>query len=297
MEKKIGTVDLLLFSVTFVWGLNFTVVKYSLEFMPPLAFNAFRYLLAVLFLLLLRLRFKRKWAFSRSDLLPLIGLSLLGHTLYQLLFIMGIRYTTAANAALMLGTIPIWISILSHFFFDEKMNRFKTIGVFIAFTGLVIMVLNGKASVEINDLSLLGDLLILLSAATFGLFTLLSKEYLKKYDNLSLTTFMMIVGGITIVAVGLPYIPDVPYHEISNGAIWGVLYSGLLSIALSYIIWNYGLQKVGAVRTAAYQNLVPVIGVLLGVILLNEVMNAIQITGAVAVVTGIIITRTAFSKG
>ncbi len=68
-------------------------------------------------------------------------------------------------------------------------------------------------------------------------------------------------------------------------------YSGLLSIGAAYIIWNYGLQTVGAVHTATYQNLVPVMGLVFGIVLLNEQLTFLQYVGSALVIAGIILAR------
>ncbi len=68
-------------------------------------------------------------------------------------------------------------------------------------------------------------------------------------------------------------------------------YSGVLSIAISYFIWNYGLKIVGAVRTSAYQNLAPVVGVTIGVLVLKEDLNVFQMAGAITTIVGVVLTR------
>jgi drug/metabolite transporter (DMT)-like permease len=102
---------------------------------------------------------------------------------------------------------------------------------------------------------------------------------------------MSTVGGFALIVAGIPPMMELPWMEISWAAWGGLLYSGLLAIGAAYIIWNYGIQTVGAVRTATYQNLVPVLGLLFGVVLMGDPLGWIQYTGSAAVIIGIIITR------
>lgn len=291
MAKRNFPIDLVLICVTIIWGFNFTVVKISLQEMSPFTFNAIRYFLAILTMWIILIRSNQSFSIAKEDRLPIFGLSLLGHFIYQAFFIIGISYTKAANAAVMLGTIPIWIAIISHFFFDEQLNTQKTIGIIAAFLGLALMIGMRNEGFHLSSKGLWGDILMLLSALSFALFTLFSKHYLKKYNTTVLTTISMTTGGIWIVFAGIPGLvaADVSHFSIISWS--GAIYSGVLSIAISYFIWNYGLKLVGAVKTSAYQNLTPIVGVIIGVLLLNEDLNAWQYVGSASTIVGVIITR------
>jgi drug/metabolite transporter (DMT)-like permease len=291
MSKKLLPIDFILIAITLVWGFNFTVVKFSLNEMTPFFFNAVRYFLAILTMWIILIKQGRTIKLIKEDRWPVLGLSLLGHFIYQAFFIIGLNMTKAANGAIMLGTIPIWIAIVSHFFFDEQLNRQKTLGIVVAFTGLAFIIGFRNEGFQFSSKGLWGDILMLGSAFSFALYTLYSKQYLKKYDTTELTTLSMTAGGIWIVFAGVPSFIAADFSQISALAWTGALYSGVLSIAISYFIWNYGLKLVGAVRTSAYQNLAPVFGVLFGVLLLKEDMNMWQLTGAAVTLSGVIITR------
>lgn len=291
MNKKWLPIDFILISITLVWGFNFSVVKFSLKEMSPFFFNAVRYTLAIGTMWVILLKNGQRIRLIKEDRWPLFGISLLGHFIYQAFFIIGLNMTKAANGAIMLGTIPIWIAIVSHFFFDEQLNRQKTIGIFTAFIGLGFIIGFRSDGFHFSSKSLWGDLLMLGSAFSFAIYTLYSKQYLKKYDTTELTTLSMTAGGIWIIFAGFPAFTTTHWLEISAWAWSGAVYSGVLSIAISYFIWNYGLKLVGAVRTSAYQNLAPVFGVFFGVILLKEDMNVWQYMGAVITLLGVVITR------
>jgi drug/metabolite transporter (DMT)-like permease len=291
MSKKLLPIDYILIGITFIWGFNFTVVKFSLREMTPFFFNAVRYSMAILTMWIILLRSGNGFHIAKSDRWPIMGLSLLGHLIYQVFFIIGLSLTKAANAAIMLGTIPIWIAIISHFFFDEQLNRQKTIGIIVAFLGLSLIIGFRNDGFHWSSKGLWGDIMMLASAFSFALYTLYSKQYLKKYETTALTTVAMTAGGIWIVFAGFPALISTDLGAISLTAWSGAIYSGVLSIAISYFIWNHGLKLVGAVRTSAYQNLAPVFGVIFGVLLLNEDLNYYQYAGAITTIIGVVITR------
>jgi len=291
MLNKSHITDLTLILVAVIWALNFTVVKVSLDQIEPLAFNALRFIFAVSVLwTALRSRGQRLRV-QKKHLLPMVLLGLLGNLVYQMLFIIGIDFTFSANAAVMLGTIPVWVAVFSHFFSNEQMNRLKAIGVVSAFIGVGFIMAGGKNPLSFGSETFLGDLITLLAAMTWAAYTILSKKYLNIYSTLQYSTFMAIVGFLVLFPIGIPDLLQMDFKQVSLGAYGGVVYSGALSVGLAYLIWNNGIIKIGAVRTAAYQNLVPVLGLLFGVILLNEDLTLKQYIGAFFVITGIVLTR------
>jgi len=283
--------DLSLFTIAFVWALNFTVVKASLSEFDPYTFNAIRFILAASFLWIAVVKKKSWFSIDRSDWKWLIPLGLLGNLLYQWLFIIGINYTYAANAAVMLGTIPIWVAVFSHLMKFEKMNRLKSLGIIFAFSGVVLIVITGKNPISFGSDTFLGDMLIIAAAMVWGLFTILSKQFLTRYTPLQFSAIMTTIGAIALTTIAIPFIPETNWSSLSAGAWGGAVYSGLLSIGLAYLIWNNGILKVGAVKTATYQNLVPVLGLLFGIIILNESLEWLQYVGSAVVIAGILLTR------
>lgn len=283
--------DVLLILIAIIWALNFSVVKVSLQEIDSLSFNALRYILAAGLLAYTARARGYSLKVDREDFWPLVGIALVGNVLYQLFFIIGVDYTYSANAAVILGTIPVWVALLSHLFTDEKLTRYKSIGIGLAFTGIVLIVTGSKAGISIASKTFLGDVIILCAAISWGVYTILAKRFLKKYPSTQFTGVMSIVGMVFLLIIGLPNLLHVNWTGISLKGWGGIFYSGLLSIGLAYLIWNNSVSKIGAVRTAAYQNLVPVLGLVFGVVLLQEALTIQQYSGSALVIVGIIFSR------
>ena len=283
--------DVLLILIAIIWALNFSVVKVSLQEIDSLSFNALRYILAAGLLAYTARARGYSLKVDREDFWPLVGIALVGNVLYQLFFIVGVDYTYSANAAVILGTIPVWVALLSHLFTDEKLTRYKSIGIGLAFTGIVLIVTGSKAGISIASKTFLGDVIILCAAISWGVYTILAKRFLKKYPSTQFTGVMSIVGMVFLLIIGLPNLLHVNWTGISLKGWGGIFYSGLLSIGLAYLIWNNSVSKIGAVRTAAYQNLVPVLGLVFGVVLLQEALTLQQYSGSALVIVGIIFSR------
>ncbi len=289
--SKKTIVEASLFGVALIWALNFSIVKSALSEIDPLSFNGLRFVFAAVIIWIVLIYRNQTFTIPKQDWLPLLGMGLLGNLIYQGLFIIGIDYTYAANAAVMLGTIPIWVALFSHFFKLERMNILKTIGVIAAFAGIVFIVSGGANPISFDSDTFIGDLVIIAAAVVWGGYTILSKSFLSRYTPIQFSAVMATVGCVVLFLIGLPNMLKLEWTSISAAAYGGVVYSGLLSIGLAYLIWNYGLQTVGAVHTATYQNLVPVLGLIFGVVLLNEKLTFLQYVGSAFVVLGIVLAR------
>ncbi len=290
MLKKYFT-QLSLIFVAVVWALNFSVIKVTLEEIDPFSFNAMRYVFAALILISVT-----KWRgfnvfVKKEHLLTLIGIGIVGNLIYQVLFIVGVDLTNAANSAVILGTIPVWIALLAHLFTEEKLNFNKLLGTLFAFLGVGLIIFGRDGGFSINSSNALGDIIVLGSAIAWATYTILSKKYLKLYNSSQYSAFISLVGVIGLLAIGTPSLLKVDFKSISLVGYGGILYSGFLSVGVAYLIWNRGVHKIGAIKTASYQNLVPVLGLFFGVVLLGETLSFIQYVGSFFVIIGIVSTQ------
>jgi drug/metabolite transporter (DMT)-like permease len=288
--KKYFT-ELSLAFVAVIWALNFTVIKVTLEEIDPFSFNALRYVFAALILVAVTKWRGFKILVKREHIIPLIGVGIVGNLIYQVLFIVGVNLTNAANSAVILGTIPVWIALLAHLFTEEKLSSNKLIGMIFAFLGVALIIFGRNEGFSFNSTNGLGDLIVLASAIAWASYTILSKKYLKLYNSSQYSAFISIVGVIGLLIVGAPSLSKVDLNTISLAGYGGILYSGFLSVGLAYLIWNRGVHKIGAIKTASYQNLVPVLGLIFGVVLLNESLSLIQYVGCFFVIIGIVSTQ------
>ncbi len=283
--------ELYLLMIVMVWALNFSVVKYSLAEIDPLSFNAFRFFLAIALMWIVVWVRGLKIRIERGDLGKVALLGLLGNLMYQMLFIIGIDRTFASNAAVMLGMIPVWIAILSHLFTSEKMGRPQVIGVSAAFIGVALISGGGESGFSLQSETIAGDLIIVCAAMVFAIYTLLSRSMLQKYSPLTLATMVMTFGGSLLIIVAIPSLLQLDFRSISVASYGGAAYSGLFAIGLAYLVWNFGIRNVGAVRTSTFQNLVPALGVLFGLVFLGEKLHVLQYLGCLCAIVGIQFTR------
>ena len=289
-EAKFGSTDLLLLLMTIIWGSNFTAIKYSLEDLRPLSFNAIRFTTASIAMLVVALLSRDTFKIAPRDGRRLFFLGLLGNTVYQSLFITGMSYTRAGNAALILATTPLFTAILGRLRKHEYFTARGVAGLLLAFAGIILIITSGAEEVSLRD-TILGDSLLLVTTVCWSVYTVGSRNLIHKYGSMKTTILMMTSGTPLLLLVCTPSLLRQDWSRVRPIAWAGVIGSGLFAIALAYIIWNHGVHRIGSTRTAIYSNITPVVAVLVAWIVLGESPTAGQIAGAIVIFVGIYLVR------
>lgn len=290
-KTRFSAVDLMLVTMSLIWGINFSAVKGALADFSPLSFNAIRFGTSSLLLLSLLWIRERSVGISRKHVGRFFLLALIGNTVYQLFFIMGIARTTATDSALILATTPIFIVLFGAVLRVEKITSRIVQGVILSFTGIVMIILGSGKPLTITNESLMGDLLIVANPICWSIYTVLSKPMLKEYSPLKLTAVTMAMGTVPLILVSAPSLSTENWAAISTNAWLSLAFSAVFAIAIGYVLWYTGVSRIGSSRTALYDNLVTVFAVASAWILLSESMTVIQIIGAVLVFVSLYVAR------
>lgn len=283
--------DLAIVLLVLIWGSNFSVVKAALSEFSPLAFNSTRFVIASVLLALFLALSSERVRFERSDVIRLVGLGLLGNVVYQVLFIYGIDWTLAGNAALMLSTVPLIVTIFSVGLKHETISRAGWTGVVLSIGGIGLILWGSSRGLSFGSDTMRGDLVMLASAFAWSLYTVLSSPYVQKYGTLPVTAFTMWIGTIGLVAIATPALARQDWGAISVGAWGGLVFSGALALALAYILWYYGVRHLGSSRTAVYSNTVPIVALIVAWLALGEIPTWVQAVGTALIIGGIGLAR------
>ncbi len=293
---RFSSVDLMLIGMSIVWGINYSVVKIALEDLTPLSLNAIRFSVATLLLIIFLWIKERNLRIRREDISRLILLAIIGNTAYQLFFIYGILRTTAGNSAILYGTVPIFVGVLSSVLGVEKITQRIWQSVIISFFGIALIILGKGEVIAITNQSWIGDLLILGATICWAAYTVLSKPLLIRYTPTKLTTLTIAIGAVPLILISIPSLSIQRWDSVSTQGWLSVGYSSCLAIALGYVVWYTGVSHVGNARTSLYENLAVVVGVVVAWIFLSESMTVVQIIGAVLVFVGLYVARRTNNK-
>jgi len=297
LGTKFSVVDLMLIGMSFVWGINFSVVKIALTDLSPLSFNAIRFGIASILLLALLWFRERNLSIRREDISRFVLLALIGNTAYQLFFINGIYRTTAGNSSLLYATMPIFVATMSSFLGVEKVEQKIWGSVILSFIGIILIVGGAGKTLTITEQSWIGDLLILAGTICWATYTVLSKPLLKRYTPVKLTTLTVAIGTIPLFLISIPALVMQNWDSVSTQGWLSLTYSSCLAIAIGYVIWYTGVTRIGSARTALYENLITVIAVAVAWVTLSESMTLLQTIGAALVFMSLYLARRAKRTG
>jgi len=281
-----------------IWGANFSLVKVALRDFPELAFNAFRLVIAsTIFLAAIWWQRRReRWhapeatGLARTDWARIVFLGMVGHLLYQLLFLGGVKRTSVANGSLILGTTPVVVALLSAWAGHERVPPMRWVGAAISFFGLYVVV---GQKVDWSASGHLGDALVMASTVCWATYSVASVPILRTQSPLVVTGYSISIGALLYTLVAMPTLVHVEWRAISPLS-WALMVaSAVFALAFAYLIWYTSVQKAGSTRTAAWSNVTPVIAILIAAVWLGEPIALNHVLGSAAIFTGLFITRRA----
>jgi drug/metabolite transporter (DMT)-like permease len=270
-----------------IWGLNFAVVKWAIEAIEPLAFNALRHLLASAFMLVVLTAGGVTGRPARADYRRIAFLGLVGVVAYQMAFILGLDRTRAGNASLMLALVPIFLLLMGGR--TARARRVDWIGAALSVLGVALV---SGATLRLEGAgTLLGDGILIVAAGVWSIYTTGAKPLIERYGPMRTTAWTLWVGSCGLFLAGVPSLIQQDWSRVSVAAWGGVLYSSFLAIGLSYLLWYRGVQRIGGAGTAVFSNLTPVVALLAGTLWLGESVTPFSLLGAGLVIGGVILIR------
>lgn len=266
-------------AVMTVWGSTFVSSKVLLlHGLSPAEIFCFRFALA--YVCMVAVSHRRLWAASLRDELTLLGLGITGGSLYFLLENMALRYSTAGNVGILVSTTPLLTALLLR----DGMGRGAWLGSLLAFVGAALVVMNGQLVLHVRPL---GDALALGAALTWAFYSLLMKRVMGRYGADFITRKVFAYGVLTIVPVLL--MGERPQWP-SGVVVWGnLLFLALVASFGAYLLWNWVMARLGAVRSTNYIYAQPMVTMAVAWATIGERITPMAVLGAAIVITGMYI--------
>jgi drug/metabolite transporter (DMT)-like permease len=263
MNKNL-IIAVLLILVSLVWAGSFIVVDITTKEMDPIDLGFLRFLVATPLMILIAVVRKKPLMLPKKELPWLIVLGLTGVTLLYLFQFLGIHFTNAPTASVLINTNVIFIAILSSLFLHETLTRKRVAGIILSFIGVFVIMFSDilKQELTFDNLFFIGGILILLSAFCWALYSFVGKRLLKTYDEFVITTYAFSFGTLF-------YIPFIVFHlslilqQTSLNGWLAVLYLALTCSLFGYLGWYYALKHIDASKAAVFLNLIPLFTILM----------------------------------
>jgi len=277
--------------VTLIWGGNFSASKFAMSRLPVLPFSAVRFLVASLCLWGIVWAVEPRTRIPRPTLWRLIGLGVIGNTIYQVAFMTGLTMTTATNSSLLVASTPMAVIVIGWLLGVERPNRAVWTSVLIGSAGVVLVVLSKGGGADFGGATVLGDLLTFGAVLCWAVFTIGVRALHTDISPLRLTAIATTAGTPGLVVLALPELSAVPWSGLGWNLWAAVGYSSLLSIVLAYVLWNAMVRQVGSARTALLGMMVPLWAIVIASVTLGERPTLLQLAGALCIVASVLVSR------
>lgn len=268
---------------TLVWASNMVIGRLIRDDIGPITLSAARFTIASLFFLILLQQMPKVPRPSGSVLKLLAGMTLAGVLLFSPLLYLGLHYTTAVNATIINGTGPLLTGLLAALLIREPMTGRQIGGAVVALLGVVYLISGGSLTFWQQAQYNLGDILVLTSVATWGVYSVLSSRVTRQFPAVAATAWSIFLGLPVLWILAAWEIYTTPI-ELSLKLVAVVAYLGIGPAAIGFYAWNQGVARLGASGAMVFYNTLPLYGTLLGAWSLGEPIGQAHVIGGLMII-------------
>ncbi|MBO0588466.1 EamA family transporter [Sporosarcina sp. E16_8] len=269
-----------------IWGGMYVVVKVLVAVIPPLELVWMRYLIALVALVIIGLVTRQNWRINRRHFGIIIAIAIIGYVISIVTQETGTMLSTAQMGAIITSTTPAFMVLFASLILKERLTLKKAISVSLATIGVIIIV----GIDDINMSSMLGGVSLIIAALTWALMSVLIKRIPSDYSQIVVTTYATLIAVVVITPFVIPKLPQIDMNDLTNPTIWGgLIYLGVISTSIAFLLWNRGLQMLSASSGGIFFFFQPIVGTLLGWLILGETISITFWIGSILILLGVLL--------
>ncbi|MEK4827573.1 EamA family transporter [Niallia sp. FSL W8-0951] len=278
--------SLFLIIASSIWGGMYVVVKVVVSVIPPLELVWIRYIIALVALVIIGLVTKQKWKIKKKHIGLITAISIVGYVISIVTQETGTMLSSAQMGAIITSTTPAFMVVFASLMLKERLTFKKAISVSLATIGVIIIV----GIDDINMSSMLGGISLIIAALTWALMSVLIKCLPSGYSQIVVNTYATLIAFVVLTPFVITKLTKLNLAELTNPSIWGgLLYLGIVSTAIAFLLWNRGLQLLNASGGGVFFFFQPVVGTLLGWLILGETISITFWFGSFLILLGVLI--------
>lgn len=267
------------------WGTSFVATKTLLLEIKPVTIIILRLIIASILLTVIAISTKRNFSLNIKShgWIFILALIAVFHLWIQ---VTGLQYTTASNTGWIIGTAPIFMAIMGLIFYKEKITLIALSGILLAVTGLLILFGKGDIT-NIGFMENRGDLLVLGSAFTWGVYSTVNKKISLSYSPLMTILYLFLMMAIIIIPFNLNSETIASVVHLSWIGWLMVLFLGLFCSGVAYVIWAQALRDMESAKVGAFLYLEPLVTVAAAGLFLKEEITLLMIFSGLLITIGV----------
>ncbi|MBK8182119.1 MAG: DMT family transporter [Candidatus Competibacteraceae bacterium] len=271
-----------------IWGGTFIAGRVISQSIDPFSAAFFRFAIASVFLFFIARQTEGALPLPRKhQYVPLALLGLTGIVLYNYFFFKGLQSIEAGRASVIVAQNPIFIALLSAYFFKESLTPTRLFAVFCSVVGAMIVITKGQVMAVFQSGFGVGELYLFGCIASWVTYSLLGKAVMTDLSPVLSVTYSVFIGTVIVFLLALAH--GALSHCLSYSlAQWlSLFYLGLFGTVLGFIWFYQGIQRIGPMKSGLFINFVPISGALLGFLILGEPVTPSLAIGLLCVCTGL----------
>ena len=281
--------------VVIVWGIGWPAGRVIAQDIAPFAASWIRYVVAVA-LFVIYLKLSNQWMIpTRGEWKRIAWIGFFATCLYQAFFMVGMKYTAAGDASLMITFNPFFTPVLAIFFLNEAMHWRLGAGIALGLAGVTVLFLySPNVDIPFYERAL-GDALIAGAAFAWACNSIQMKIAMTQpaedsdrcLSPLQLTVWSSVIGLVMLTPIAAVETAVMGIPEPSFDGWVAILFLAIFSTVVSYVWFADGILTIGAGKSALYVYLVPIFGIYSGYLLLDEKLGASLLIAFVLIVGGV----------
>ena len=271
-----------------IWGASFIATKVVLRDISPVMIVWLRFLMGVIILGIAVGVRKQFLLLHKNEWLYFALLGFLGITFHQWLQSNALQTSEASTTAWIVSTTPVFMALLGWIVLKERLGWIKIAGILLAFVGVLLVVYDGDLrAISLRSFGQPGDILILISAINWTVFSVLSRRGLKQYPATLMMFYVMFIGWLftSILFFATQNIAEIG-NLTTNGWL-GITFLGVFCSGLAYIAWYDALQALTTAQTGVFLYIEPLVAVAVAFIVLGEAITAASLLGGAIIILGV----------
>ncbi|MCH7515187.1 MAG: DMT family transporter [Bacteroidetes bacterium] len=272
--------------VGLIYGATYSIAKIAMpDLIKPFGFILVRVILATLIFWLFDVVKGGEVIRYRRDYIRLMVCALFGIAINQLIFFKGLSMTSTISASIIMTSNPIIVLVASWLILKEPVTKLKVAGIILGSTGAVMLILRNEVQWEAG--SFLGDLFILINAASYGIYLVLVKPLMARYRAITIVKWVFLFGLIIIIPFGTGELLAVNWYDMPMEGWASILYIILFTTVLAYLLNVWALQFITPTIVSYYIYLQPLFATLIAFVFLNESPGANVIIYTLMIFSGV----------
>jgi drug/metabolite transporter (DMT)-like permease len=271
-----------------IYGLNHTIAKNVMPiYITPFGFILLRVLGAAILFWLVSFFIKPE-KIQKKDWPRLIACSFLGMVINMLAFFKGLELSTPVNSSVIITISPIIVFIFSAILLKEKIQFLKTIGIISGFIGAIILVLyTSKTGINAPNIPL-GNVLFILNSFAYGLYLVLVKPLIEKYNIITLLKWLFLLAIFLNLPVTFNEFTSVKWADLPiKNAVLPMLFVVVGTTFCTYLFNAYALRTLSPSTVSSFIYLQPIVGIVYAVSTKSDTLSLVSVTGMILIFIGI----------